>query len=603
LGVDSVTAPPKYYQRYIPLVKTTHILNATINPQRRRYLFWIVAIISVVLFYKTPLSVRLNSLAEPYSFNGDALQHIAPLWFVHQPVASVSDYTQRYYLEAILPVGFRSLYGLITVWLTPPQASKLLSLILSLLFIALSTDTSQRLAGRISALLTLFLACGGVLKNLYFAGAIQRSFGFFLAALAVNLACRYRGTPVYIVVSLVSIVAATFYPALAPLLLIFLGLILFFPTDNPSAAIRSPISKRLLILVVSALFVGVAVLPQIRGGKSYGERLSLRSAEALFEEWGPDGRYTPGDRGVPVNLFSRALSTLNSALSARRVGKPNDIKDSGVSFIRGNFDSRISVFLGVFIISLAAVLRRGSIKFTYQAAVLAYFFLASLIAFYLATLTFPLMYIPSRYIALGLIPLAAVVFPALCSFSVRALVGERRLTPLYVLAYGGALILLLGWGGLTVKRVPDLSGHAKLFHFIERLPSNAVLASWPRGIASALPLFTGRSVVINEEGHQIFHRDVLEEMRRRTRSIIAVYSATDAAPIRELRERYHVSHLVINRRHLHEVPQYFEPFGREIRLAREGVKGRELYLASLIAKRTVFRDRDYLVVEIGDKIS
>lgn len=540
--------------------------------------------------------MRLNSLAEPYSFNGDALQHIAPLWFVHQPTSSVSDYTLRYYLEAILPVGFKSLYALITVWLTPPQASKLLTLILSVLFIALSTDTSHRVAGRVSALLTLFLASGGVLKNLYFAGAIQRSFGFFLAALALNIACRNKGIPGFIAVSLVSILAATFYPALSPLLLIFLGLILFLP----NAANKLTFSKKLLLLAASALSVGIAVSPQIRAGKSYGERLSLKNAEALFEEWGPHGRYTPGDRGVPVHLFSRALSSLNSALSARRIARSTEIKERSGSIKSDNVDRGRSVFLAAILISLAAVSRRGKLKFSYEASVLACFFLASIVAFFLATFTFPLMYIPSRYIALGVIPLAAIVLPAVCSFTVRGLIGDRLIAPLCTLAYGGALILLLGWGGLTVKRFPDLSGHAKLFHFIERLPSNAVLATWPRGIASALPLFTGRCLVINEEGHQIFHRDVLEEMRRRARALIAVYSARDVAPIKDLRERYQVSHLVINRRHLEEVPQYFEPFGSEIRLAREVVKGSELYLASLIAKRTVFRDGDYLVVEIGE---
>jgi hypothetical protein len=452
-----------------------------------------------------------------------------------------------------------------------------------------------------SALLTLFLATGGVLKNLYFAGAIQRGFGFFLAALALNLACRSDGMAGFIGVAAVAVIGAAFYPALAPLLLLFLALVLFLPKVSSVGRERLSILKRCILLGASAIFVGVTILPQVVAGRSYGERLSLTRAEAVFEEWGPKGRYTPGDRGVPVNLFSRTFSTISATLSARRIGKLKEYKDIRFPFLMRSIDNGSMVLLAVVVLSLVGLWRRGSIAFSREARVLALFFLASVVAFCLATLTFPLMYIPSRYIALGLIPITAVILPALCSFTVRALLGEARSVPLWILVYGGASIIALGWGDLTVKRMPELSGHTKLFNFIEHLPSGAVVASWPRGIAGALPLFTGRPVVVSEEGHQIFHLDVLEEMRRRTRAMIALYAATDSVPVRELRERYQVSYLLINRRHLIEVPEYFEPFGSEMRRAREGVRGRELYLKSLIARRTVFRDGEYMVVDISSE--
>jgi hypothetical protein len=169
------------------------------------------------------------------------------------------------------------------------------------------------------------------------------------------------------------------------------------------------------------------------------------------------------------------------------------------------------------------------------------------IAFGAAKLLFPLLYIPSRYVALGTIALIPVVFPALWVLIGRALApsNQKRLGAPLAVALGVAAIVSLGWLDTAVKRLPTASGNRVLFAAIRDLPPDAVIASWPRGIASMIPLFTGRSVLVFEEGHQIFHRDFLVEMRARTRAIIAAYAATDITPIKKLRDHYRVSHILI----------------------------------------------------------
>jgi hypothetical protein len=165
-------------------------------------------------------------------------------------------------------------------------------------------------------------------------------------------------------------------------------------------------------------------------------------------------------------------------------------------------------------------------------------------------------------------------------------------------AAGGAVFVSLGWLHPTVRGLPSASGHLALFRFIRTLPADSVIAGWPRGIINQIPLFTARSVLLFEEGHQIFHRDCLEELRRRTRSIIHLYAATDAAPLAELQNDYKVTHLLLDKRHLDKAPPYFAPFDEEMKAARAAVDGKTLFLAELANTAAVYQTGNFVLMDL-----
>lgn len=549
---------------------------------------------------KQPLLVRLNGLLDPFSFSGDALQHIAPMWFLRMAPEAVPDYTLRYYLEAILPPLFKAVYWVATIWLTPPAASKIITAILSITFITTSTLTAKRLGGSAACALTFFLATGGVLKNLPFMGGIQRGFGFCIASIALYLVCSGRIVPL----AILGVIAAMLYPAAAVCILTILSLLILLKGSNAGTLAGWSMMKRVTLVFVAALGIGLSVLPQLAGGNAYGTRLSI-DAEREFEEWGPHGRYTPGDRGVPVSFGHKVLSatvaSLASLKSTRERQRAVEDTDVGEPPERTPIGTAMPVIVATVLGGLLILIRRRGV-FSPEALRCCVFAAGTLIAFSAAKILFPLLYIPSRYVALGTIALIPAIFPAIWALVGRSLVPSHRkyFAEPVALVLGIAAIVSLGWLDVSVKKLPTASGNRVLFAAIRDLPPDAVIASWPRGIASMVPLFTARSVLVFEEGHQIFHQDFLLEMRKRTRAIIAAYAATDITPVKHLRDTYRVSHILLNPRHLTRTPDYFAPFDQEMEDARAAVQGQPLILAELGQSKAVFSSKDYILIDIRD---
>ena len=62
-----------------------------------------------------------------------------------------------------------------------------------------------------------------------------------------------------------------------------------------------------------------------------------------------------------------------------------------------------------------------------------------------------------------------------------------------------------------------------------------------------------------------FHRVYTELMRERMGALIAAYFASHPEPIRSLKRRHGVTHLIVDRRHFDVLSAYFAPFDAETR--------------------------------------
>jgi hypothetical protein len=545
-----------------------------------------------------PLKLRIFDLLDPYALNGDAYQHLAPMWFARQSPDTISDYTMRYYLTAIIPAFFKWLYAGMTIWFEPAAASKVLTVILSLAFIGLSTACSLRLAGGAAAALSFFLATAGVVRNMFFMGGIQRGFGFCLASLALYFVIQGR----LVALAVVAVISAGFYPAASIYMICALGLLVILPEAYRGTTKTWGLSRRLALVTTTGALACLVVLPLILNGKNYGERLS-RAAESEYQEWGSAGRYNQGDRGVSAGFLRKTFFSTLSSIYAPRLDRAlvreTDVGDLELS--RDIIPTMKPVLVMVLTVALAGfTLFRSRLSLSPQALRCAIFFCAMLISFFAAKIFFPILYIPSRYLILGVVSLTPIAFPAIWSnaFSKNLRSGLRNFI---IITFGALLLYYLGWTSLQIRRFPSVSGNRSLFNFIKTLPEDVVIASWPRGVANYIPLFTKRSVLVFEEGHQVFHRDFLEEMRRRTRALIAAYSAIDEKPFITLNRDYNVSYLLIQRSHLRELPDYFAPFGYELKTARSAIGDQRLFLRELIEKHAVFNSGDHILVDINLK--
>lgn len=561
----------------------------------------LLALIATYFLFRGPIHGRFRSILDPYSFSGDALQHIPPLWYAHERALFSLDYVREYYWNALFPPLFKATYWVVTFFAEPAAASKIISCALAFLFIATLTRASWVLAGRASAFVTLLLATGGTLKNFPFMSGLQRGFGTWLCA--VMLLCIVEGNIVGLGVTIT--ITALFYPAAAVFGLATLSLVLCLPQRFLGAGGAWTLKKRAVTLSIFAASTSLAVLPQLVAGTRYGQRLSIEH-ESEFEEWGPSGRYTQGDRGVPMSFTQKFLdNSMASLLPGKLTRVRHAAPDSEVNADEPSRNELLyrELFLTVVGSLLCAIVlaRRASGHVSPEAARIGAYTVAIGASFAAATLVFPLLYIPTRYVVITLPALIPVVFPALWTRATAALLTfcSGRIKEASSAVVGVTALALLGWFSLTVKPMPTASGHRELFSYIRALPRESVIAGWPRGSIDTIALFTGRNVLLHEEAHQIFHRDFLLECRKRMRAIIKLYAATDRVALDELRRDYGVTHILIDRKHLKKNPAYFAPFKDEMDAARRGNATAMLYVERLANEASVFRIQNLVLIDLS----
>lgn len=560
---------------------------------------WMLALLAVVftcgVFYEPGLS-RLNNILDPYAFNGDALQHIAPVWAFRNPALLGNDYILTYYLQALHPPLFKAIYAGLSVFVAPPIACKIVTLGLSAFFILICSLTAWRVSGGAAAFIALLFTTGASIKHAYCMGGLQRGFGFCSGALALYL----MSTGNCVGLGILSVVSAVLYPAASVFSLTALGVLLILPGRFRGQASQWSLCKRAAFLAACAVLLGVAVLPQLRGAAPYGEQLTMKS-EAEYAEWGRDGRYSEGDRGVPVSFMRRVYSGARGGLIASSSKKSAEREARSLSLFDLSPNQMCSIVLWATCAFTLFLAIRTRHQISPIAARVAAFTIAMSISFIAATVLFPRLYIPSRYLALGLTPFFPAIFPCVWSEFAKRFSPGRSATVATILSLllGGSFFLATGWLHLQASPFASARKQEPLIQFIQSLPEDTVIAAWPRGFANYIPMTTGRSVLVFEEGHQIFHRTFLEEMRRRMRALIEVFAAVDEKPIQELRKNYNVTHLLIDTELLTHNPQYFAPFDREVRVARVAQKGSPLYLEDLVKRAGVFTFEDFVLVDLA----
>ena len=208
---------------------------------------------------------------------------------------------------------------------------------------------------------------------------------------------------------------------------------------------------------------------------------------------------------------------------------------------------------------------------------------AGLVLYFAAGQVFPYLYFPQRYLGYPLPIALAVLLPA----AIRALIEEAAwiiggswlpaALPAALLGVAAVLVLAAliggrstGVEGLTVRVDPE----EPVYVAIAGLPSDALLAGWPRGVIDNVPYLLRRRVLVSFETHQPQHAAYVLSMRRRAQAVFAAYFATTPEPILELRDRHGVTHLLIDFGRLERPPSYFAPFDDDVERAVAAARGK-----------------------------
>jgi hypothetical protein len=191
----------------------------------------------------------------------------------------------------------------------------------------------------------------------------------------------------------------------------------------------------------------------------------------------------------------------------------------------------------------------------------------------LSLLLRPLLFLPERYVAYGVPVLVALALPvALATLGQRLFARfpshATRLAP----AIANLLLLVVVGGrgvpgaGVTL-RVPAFE--VSFYRAIESLPKAALVAGFPGGAIDNVPYLSRRSALVTRETHMPFHARFTELVRERMRGLARGYFATSRAELVAFRDRFGVTHLLVERHHFLSPPAYFAPFGPEIEAAFE----------------------------------
>ena len=163
----------------------------------------------------------------------------------------------------------------------------------------------------------------------------------------------------------------------------------------------------------------------------------------------------------------------------------------------------------------------------------------------------------------------------------------------YLVAFGGRGNVEFEKGSMVAK------SSRPLFAAIAALPKNSLIAGWPYGEMKNIEYATRRNVLLTAQLHQVLHREFVEIMRQRMDAVFAAYFSVDAAPLRQLRDQFGVTHLLVEAHHFSDPkrpPEYFSPWRSRIGPRLEAVRDKAYLMSQSLHQRAAVFNRDGLIL-------
>jgi hypothetical protein len=447
-----------------------------------------------------------------------------------------------------MPIGYCALYERALFFADPRKTSVIVTYPLLLFTVVVVAICAYRLCGCLSA---AWIAAAVTLSSdrifIWMVGGNPRAFAFPVVVSALAALCF--GKPLWLCA--ITVAATLFYPTAGMLSGIALAFyLLFLPAALRGDAAAWSLKKRAAVVVSTALISACLLLPNVLRMRDFGQMVKLAEVTE-FPEAGTEGRLG--------NQVSRDWMR-----QAARTFLPKSQPFVALRSFGGSHR-----YFVMFV--LVACLAGGVLLWREDGAAwrMGLLIPASVVGYLLAAALYPQLYLPTRFLDYGL-PLTAIIFFAA---SLRRLggrlVGEGRQARLLAMCCAVVLVCFLGGGSISMSTGLDTLDSQTIVALekIEQLPHDVLIVGWPTDeLVNGIPYFAERSVLVNSESHQPYHRQYVLEMRRRTRAVIAGYFARDAEPLGRLRTEYGATHLLLNRDHFRAAPPvHFAPFTEDIR--------------------------------------
>jgi MFS family permease len=517
----------------------------------------------LAVFHGRTLFAHVRLASSDWAFADDVRVLIHPL-FRHEDAALFPDDPVVDYYLASLPDGYHLLYRLLGPVVGVVTLSKVLPYLLFAVTLLCLGVAARKLGGAAAMFGTLSLSLGSAYVLGRMSGGLPRGFAMPLVAAGALFLTYGRARAL----SALTVLAAGLYPVVALLLGAALTFLLALPSPQRGCTAGWSWKKRLLLLGGAGLLSGLVLLPSMLRFSAYGPALSPADS-SRFPEAGELGRFQPADRPPFPALPMAAKDPLSAAL----LGAETPL----VPFT--DLRSQASWLLPLLVL-LAAGGWAYQARRRPEALRLALLPAAVLVCHTLSLLLEPRLFLPERHVAYGVPVVALLGVPAAFGMFVDA---RRRWARALPVAWVALVLSLIGargsaWTGITVR----VSEEARpLYAAVAALPPAAVVAGWPDETNDSVPYLSRRSVLVARETHMPFHLHFTELMRKRTRALIAALYATDPTPIKTLRDRHGVTHLLLDRRLLAAPPLYFEPFETEARASFEAGRATGFALARI----------------------
>jgi len=538
------------------------------TPRRRRdALLLALGILALAACYGPTLVAHVRHGVVDGIINDDSRQWISP--FLDPPGTPFREDVLQAYQLALTPPVMQLLYR---APFDPLLVCRVVPYAFLAVFLVGMGLAAARFGGVLAALAALALSLAWPIFLSRMAGGLARGFAFPL--LACGVAALVHGRLRWL--AAITVLGAASYAPVSPMLGVPLALVavVFPPTWRGDVRGWSP-TRRILLVASTAALSLLVQLPTLIATRPYGA--SIRPADVgEFPEAGIGGRDSRED-AMPFPPLREALLTT----VMREYGAPIDPQWLSIRLFGG---------AALLVIALLAG-GRG------EPAVprLLAFALCALVSYLVAARCAPWLYLPERYIRYPLwvaAVLALVAAPALLL---------RRLRPPWlggaVAAAGLGVWLVWGPHGNPDAGLNTSTTRTPLLEFLAALPPDTLLAGWPPAMDS-VPLLTRRRALVTQENSNAFHVDYTLMMRARTEALIAAYLATDAAPLRALRDRYGVTHLIFDARDFAaRPPSYFHPFDAQI-VALTRDRSPDAFLLPHLSDQAVFRYGDVRVLDL-----
>ena len=515
-------------------------------------------------FYFPHIKKNLN----PWIFNDDTRQHIAPLYSYYDNTLFRDDYISQVFRESFLPPLYKGLFKLTSLAWSPEMVSVWISYILIFIFIIFLSLSAKDIAGWTGFYMTVLLVSTNCLYLERIVGGIARNFS--LPILSIAMWALFKNKP--FVICFLIILSATIYPFITPLLFAVLLCSLFLDKEQIDWSNK----KKLLVTLATVVLTLIAIAPQLVGVLGQGGYIfNVKSSH-------PINVNSEGNIFSTLIMFCGACASLNGYL----IGK--------VGF------NLIFIILTLYVLIQYALSNKNAKK-------LLVFVLISLSAIILSRDIFRDIMLTQRLLIYPLIVFTPLVLMYSVKFclevpdkinfknkdQIKRLISFALVSLSMFWAFEGSYRFSSRCG--LVKKIKN--NEREIYKRISTLSKDALIAGWPSGIIDSVPLLSRRKAFLTKETDRNLMKSFTAEMRDRMKALTDAYFAQDVKPIIDLNTKHKVDYLIVNLKYFTEAPKSHKKV--YIKHLEDKFKQSNFLLPKIIDNYKAYSKDNYVIVDLN----